>query len=50
MTDQEFQLRWQLETVKNLIAMVEGNPWEANLKGHLIPVRVELERQLAGGQ
>jgi hypothetical protein len=45
-TDQEFQLRWQLETVKNLVAMVEGNPWETHLKRHLVPVQCELERQL----
>jgi hypothetical protein len=35
-----------METVKNLVAMVEGNRWGDYLKSHLVPVKVELERQL----
>ena len=46
----EAELRTMISFVDALVSLAERNPWGTHLKRHLIPVKVELERQLAGGQ
>jgi hypothetical protein len=42
-------LEQMLASVQVLIGQSEGNPWGEHLRRHLVPVQVELERQLKGG-
>ncbi len=43
-------LKEMLASVESLIAQAEGNPWGTHLRRNLVPVKVELERQLRGGR
>jgi|DEB0MinimDraft_6_1074348.scaffolds.fasta_scaffold200362_2 hypothetical protein len=36
-----------LEQVNTAIALVGGNEWEKHLLSHLVPAKVEIERQLS---
>jgi hypothetical protein len=40
------RLEQMLASVRVLIEQAEGNPWGEYLRRHLVPVEVELERQL----
>jgi hypothetical protein len=35
-----------LQQIENLIQLIEGNDYQKFLYGHLVPVQVELQRQL----
>ena len=43
------ELKEALALTDRLLEVVSGNPWEVYLVRNLIPVKVELERQLKGG-
>ena len=45
--DSKTKLILALMQVENLSALIEGNEWEMHLTQRLIPVKVELERQLS---
>jgi hypothetical protein len=42
----EVKLILALQQIENLIQLIEGNEYQKFLYGHLVPVQVELQRQL----
>jgi hypothetical protein len=42
----EIKILLALEQIDNVMKLVEGNPWEIFISRNLIPVRIELRRQL----
>ena len=49
MVENSEELKEALALTERLREVVQGNPWEVYLVRNLIPVKVELERQLRGG-
>lgn len=44
---QDAKLPSALECVENLSTLLEGNEWEQFFVSHLIPIKIEIERQLS---
>jgi hypothetical protein len=45
--DNKTKLILALQQVDNLVELLDGNEWEKFLYSHLIPLNVELKRQLS---
>lgn len=50
MMTEEYKLEVSLQLVEELSNLIEGNEYEQFFNQHLIPVKVELERQLTNLQ